>query len=237
VGVRRILLVPLVLPLLSCGSDDGASTLRVFAAASLTDAFADIERAFEAAHDGVDVVLNLAGSSSLREQIADGAPADVFASASTRHVEGIGTDPVAFATNELALAVPASNPGDVGGLDDLARDDLLVGLCAPEVPCGELARRALAEAGVAAAVDTEEPDVRALLTKLAAGELDAGLVYRTDLLAAGDDVVGADLGMDAPVTSYPVVAVSGEPLAGEFVDFLLGAEAQAILADHGFGPP
>jgi molybdate transport system substrate-binding protein len=234
VGVRGILLVPLVLGTLSCSDDDG-TTLRVFAAASLTDALSDVERAFEAEHGDVDVVLNLAGSSSLREQIAGGAPADVFASASARHVEGIGDEPVTFATNALELVVPASNPGDVDGLDDLARHELLVGVCAPEVPCGELARRALTDAGVDAAVDTEEPDVRALLTKVAAGELDAGLVYRTDVLAAGDDVVGVDVA--GPATSYPVVAVSDEPLAGAFVDFLLGDEAQAILADHGFGPP
>ena len=214
----------------ACGTDDEAA-LDVFAASSLTDAFAEIEAAFEAEHD-VDVVLNLGASSALREQILAGAPADVFASANQSNIDAVAGESEVFATNRLQIVVPAANPGDVDGIDDLARDELLVGLCAVEVPCGELAQEALDDASVNASVDTEEPDVRSLLAKVAAGELDVGIVYRTDVLAAGGDVRGIDLDVAA---TYPIAALTADGDA--FVDFVLGDEGQAILAEHGFGPP
>ena len=223
-------LVAIVVLLAACTSDR-KDTLDVFAASSLTDAFGEIEAVFEADHD-VDVVLNLAASSALREQILAGAPADVFAAANQSNVDAVADDSQVFATNRLQIVVPADNPGDVGDIDDLARDDLLVGLCAVEVPCGALAREALDLAGVDASVDTEEPDVRSLLAKVVGGELDVGIVYRTDVLSAGDDVRGIDL--DA-VTEYPIAALTDD--AGGFVDFVLSDEGQAILERHGFGPP
>lgn len=214
------------------GGDD--STVNLFAAASLTDAFAEVEAAFEDEHPDVDVVLNLAGSSALREQILAGAPADVFVPADP--ADATGGDPVPIATNELQLVVPAANPGDVDGLADLADPDLLVGLCAVEVPCGRLARGALEAAGVEASVDTEEPDARSLLTKVAEGELDAGLVYRTDVLAAGDAVRGIDLPPEAAApTTYVAVALTDD--GAELAAFLTGTRAQEILRAHGFAPP
>jgi molybdate transport system substrate-binding protein len=230
----------------AAGSGDSSRTITVFAAASLTDAVGDAADAFEAANPGVTVELNLGGSSSLREQVLAGAPADVFASADRANVDQLAEageidgDGRVLARNSLEIAVPAGNPGGVTGLADLADPDLLVGLCAPEVPCGGLGRRALDQAGVTAAPDTEEPDVRSLLTKVAAGDLDAGLVYRTDVVAAGEDVEGIALPPEVDVEAEYVVARlarGGEPdTADAFIDLLLADEGRAILASHGFAP-
>ncbi|MDQ4008631.1 MAG: molybdate ABC transporter substrate-binding protein, partial [Actinomycetota bacterium] len=168
----------------------------VFAAASLTEVFGRLGREFEAAHPGVQVAFSFGGSSSLGPQVVAGAPADVFAAASrqtmARVAAGGATDrrPVLFARNRLQIAVPPGNPGDVHGLADFARDELALALCAPQVPCGAAARRALSAAGVRARPDTLEQDVKAVLTKVELGEVDAGLVYRSDVRAAGDRVHG-----------------------------------------------
>lgn len=222
-------------------------TVLVFAAASLTDGFADIATAFEADHPGVDVELSLAGSSSLREQILAGAPADVFASANEANMDQVVAagevdgEARTFARNRLQIAVPAGNPGDVDGLEDLADDDLLVGLCAEGVPCGDFAREALASAGVEASIDTNEPDVRALLTKIGADELDAGVVYVTDVLAAGDRVEGVDIAagdnVDATYPIAPLAAAPNPDAAAAFVSFVLSDEGRAILAEYGFAAP
>jgi molybdate transport system substrate-binding protein len=218
-------------------------TITVFAAASLTDAFAAVGEAFDAANPGVTVEFNFAGSSALREQILAGAPADVFASANTSNMDqvvdaGSAADPAPFVENELQIAVPAGNGAGVTGLDDFAHPDLLIGLCAEEVPCGEFGREALATAGVTPSIDTNEPDVRSLLTKIEAGELDAGIVYRTDVLAAGDTVEGIDIPADQNViATYPIAALttSGNLEAADaFVAFVLSDEGQAILASYGF---
>jgi molybdate transport system substrate-binding protein len=137
--------------------------------------------------------------------------------------------------------MPQGNPGDVRTLDDLARDELLVGLCAPDVPCGEVATRVLDDAGVDPAPDTEEADVRALLTKVVAGELDVGLVYETDVAAAGSDVEGIALSPDAPAgTRYPIAVLDGasDPGAAEdFVELVRSEEGQRVLREHGFRAP
>ena len=185
----------------ACGTSSGAGrpeVISVFAAASLTDAFAEMEAAYEAANPDADVELNLGGSSSLRTQILSGAPADVFASAGAAVMDQVVAAgetrgrPVTFATNRLQIAVPKGNPAGVTELADLARSELFIGLCASEVPCGALADEVLAAAGIEPSIDSREPDVRALITKVALGELDAGLVYRTDILALGDQVDGID---------------------------------------------
>ena len=250
----------LILVLVACGGDDdgGAAagsgtsaaraglegTITVFAAASLTDAFGEAADDFMAAHPGVTVELNLAASSALREQILAGAPSDVFASAITSNMDqvvdaGAAADPEIFAHNSLEIVVPAGNPADVDGLDDFADPDLLIGLCAREVPCGELGRQVLADADVTPAQDTDEPDVRSLLTKVAADELDAGIVYRSDVLAAGAEVEGVEIPDDVNVVAeYPIAVLtdSGAPdVAGAFVEYLLGDDGQAILASWGFG--
>jgi molybdate transport system substrate-binding protein len=251
--VRRAVFIPAMVALLAtggCGGGDEAGavdTALVFAAASLTDAFGEIAEVFEDAHPGTTVELNLAGSSALREQILEGAPADVFASADTSNMDQIvesgevAGEPVVFVTNDLQIAVPAGNPGGVTGPADFADEELLIGLCAEGVPCGDFAREALSAAGVTPAPDTEEPDVRALLTKLEAGELDAGIVYATDVLAAGEGVEGIDIPDDQNVeAAYPIAVLAGAPNpegAEAFVEFVRSDEGAAILTSYGFGTP
>lgn len=227
--------------------DAEAVALHVSAASSLTDAFADIATAYEARYPDVEVILNLAGSAALREQILAGAPADVFAAAGAAPMERLqeagvlAEAPRVFAQGRLAIAVPAGNPGGVSGLADFARPRLLVGLCAEGVPCGDRAREALAQAGVRPAVDTNEPHVRALLAKVAAGELDAGITYRTDLAAAQGAVEGIEIPADVnagTVYLIAVLAASSQPdEARRFVDFVLSAEGRALLAARGFEAP
>ena len=199
-------------------SSDGG--VVVMAASSLIDV---IEIVFEG-HESVTPVI--AGSSTLVAQLAAGADADVLITANLATMaqavsEGsVRGEPVVIAFNRLVLATPAGNPGGVTGLADLGRDGLLIGLCAPEVPCGELARRALDEAGIAPSADTLELNVRALASKLSLGELDAGLVYATDARAAGLATV------DAPELShhfngYYIASVSAEPRP----------ETQAVIDD------
>jgi molybdate transport system substrate-binding protein len=224
-----------------------AGSITVFAAASLTDAFGEIADEFEAANPGVSVESNFGASSALREQILAGAPADVFASANLSNMDQVveadaaAGDARTFATNRLEIVVPAGNPADVTGLAAFGDDDLLVGLCAAEVPCGDLGREALANAGVTPAVDTEEPDVRSLLTKVEAGELDAGLVYATDVLAAGDAVQGIEIpAADNVVAEYPVATLAeggAAEVADAFVAYVLSDAGQDILASYGFDSP
>lgn len=227
--------------------DEGAleGTVLVFAAASLTDAFGEVAAAFEAANPGVRVELNFGGSSSLREQILDGAPADVFASANESNMAtvvdaGAAGEPQTFVTNLLEIAVPAGNAAGVTGLEDFADPDLLIGLCAEEVPCGEFGREILASAGIEPSLDTNEPDVRSLLTKIEANELDAGIVYRTDILATGDAVEGIAIPEEHNViATYPIATLTEAPndtVAAAFVAFVLSDEGQTILESYGFSP-
>jgi molybdate transport system substrate-binding protein len=229
-------------------ADGAATTLRVFAAASLTDAMADLEEAFEVDNPSVDVVVDLAGSASLRAQILEGAPADVVATANVEIMDdlvaaGVVTGrPVRFATNRLVLVVAPGNPAGVEALDDLTDASLFVGLCAAEVPCGDLADAALGAAGLVVEPDTREPDVRSLLAKVRSGELDAGLVYATDASAAADAGVEAiELPAGLPVTTdYPaaVLTTAAEPrLAAAFTTFLVDGPGREILAANGFGRP
>jgi molybdate transport system substrate-binding protein len=147
-------------------------------------------------------------------------------------------EPQTFVTNQLQIAVPAGNPGGVTGLADFAESGLLIGLCAEEVPCGEFGREALANAGVTPSIDTNEADVRSLLTKVQADELDAGIVYRTDVQAGGDEIEGIDIPPEHNVTAaYPiaVLADSGAPdVADAFVAFVLSDRGQEILTSYGF---
>lgn len=221
--------------------------LLVSAAASLTDAFAAVDSAFEAAHPNVDVALNLGGSSSLRAQILGGAPVDVFASANASNMDRVvragqvSGKPHVFARNRLQIAVPAGNPAGVHDLHDFADAKLRIGLCAPQVPCGDFARKVLERAGVVPSLDTDEPDVRALLTKIELGELDAGITYVTDVVSARGSVQGIDIPDDVNVTAeYPIAVLEGapNPVAAEaFVAFVLSGAGQAILEKYGFESP
>jgi len=220
--------------------------LLVFAATSLTDAFTDLEAAYEATHPGVDIRISTAASSALREQILAGAPADVFASADPgimTHVVEAGmvvAEPQVFATSRLQIAVPVGNPAGIIGLEDFADPTRLIGLCASQVPCGMLGRAVLANAGIIPSIDTDEPNVRALLTKLEEDELDVGLTYVTDVLSS-DRIEGIDVPPEWNVeTTYPiaVLADSAAPSqAASFIEFMLSPEGVAILTARGFGAP
>jgi len=242
-GRRRALLVAVLLVLTACGSNSNDQIL-VSAAASLTDAFAELETGFETNNPAVDVVLNLAGSSTLREQILEGAPIDVFASANIANMDqvvGAGLverSPRVFSSNRLQIAVPLGNPAGITGLADFANEDLLIGLCAEAVPCGALGRTALGAARVVPAIDTNEPDVRSLLTKVEAGELDAALVYATDVASTGG-VDGVMIPQEVAVAySIAVLAEAPNPTgANEFFEYVLSAEGQRILMDQGFVSP
>jgi molybdate transport system substrate-binding protein len=146
-----------------------------------------------------------------------------------------------FVTNSLQIAVPAGNPAGVVSLDDFANEELLIGLCAEDVPCGEFGREALASAGVTPTIDTNEPDVRALLTKVQVGELDAGITYVTDVMSTDGAVEGVDIPEESNVVAeYPIAVLAGAPnpdAAAAFVEFVLSEEGQAILTAYGFASP
>ncbi|MCX6398930.1 MAG: molybdate ABC transporter substrate-binding protein [Propionibacteriales bacterium] len=246
--MKRLLPLLLVLPLTACGgTEDDSSTLTVFAAASLTKTFEQLEQQYEDEHPGVDVKLSFAGSSDLVAQIADGAEADVFASADDKNMDKLvdadlaAGDPSEFATNTLIIAVPPGNPAGVKTLADLTRADLQLVVCAPEVPCGSAAATVAEGAGLEFAPVSEEQSVTDVLAKVEAGEADAGLVYVTDVKGAGDKVEGIAFPEAATVLNhYPVVAVEGTDdadLAQAWIDLLLSTEGQQVFTDAGFGPP
>lgn len=243
--MRIVLSIVVILSLAGCGGR-GGEELLVSAAASLTGAFSEIESAFEETHPDVDVILNLGGSSALREQILEGAPVDVFASANMSNMNEVVAEgetagrPRVFAVNRLEIAVPAGNPARVDRLGDFSDDGLLLGLCAEAVPCGDLAREALANAGVIPAIDTYEPDVRALLTKVQAGELDAAITYVSDVVSAGGTVEGVEIPESVNVTAeYSIAVLAGAASQGTataFIELVLSDEGQAILSEYGFSP-
>lgn len=234
-----------------CGSQDAdgdgpSGRLTVFAAASLTDVFTELGDQLEDDHPGLEVRFNFAGSSALAAQITQGAPVDVFASADEERVQlvvdaGLAEQPEVFAANVLQIAVPPGNPGGVTGLADLARGELAIALCAPEVPCGSAAEQVLDAAGVVAAPDTLEEDVRAALAKVELGEVDAALVYASDVATAGDAVEGIPVpGAEEQPNRYPVCVLAGAPnpaAAQAFVDLLLSDRGREALLDAGFRAP
>lgn len=226
----------------ACGGSDDDVVL-VLAASSLTDVFQDMELAYERANPSIDIELSFAGSSALRVQIDQGAPADVVAVANETVMtelagEGHVEVPTLFATNHLVVAAAADAAPSITGPDDLADASLLVGLCALQVPCGQYANDALAIAGVVPDVDTFENDVRSLTTKLAIGELDVAVVYATDVAAQPDELV-AIAPLDGVEVRYPIARLTDAPRADNaaaFVEFVLSAEGQAILESAGFSP-
>ncbi len=241
-------LAALTLLAASCSGGDSGSqpVLTVYAASSLTTGFEQLAQDFEQEHDGVRVRLTFGGSSDLAAQIDQGAPADVFASADEATMAGLVAadlvdEPHDFAANTLQIAVPPGNPADVTGLADLARDDVRLVTCAPVVPCGAAAARLAEQQDLALTPVSEEQSVTDVLTKVSSGEADAGLVYVTDVAAAGDDVLGVDAeGADEVVNTYPVatVADADQPdLAQEFVDLVMSSRGREVLADLGFAAP
>lgn len=235
-----------------------ATTLTVFAAASLTDAFGEIGALFQEDNPGTTVAFNFAGSNQLATQIGEGAPADVFASANTAQMD-VAVDsgrvdasaPQLFVTNRLVVVYPADNPAGITALPDLANPDTLLVLAAEEVPVGRYSLEFLDKAAadpafgasfkddVLANVVSYEENVRSVLNKVALGEADAGIVYTSDLVGV-EGVASLEI-PDAlnVLATYPIAALNDSALAGQaqaFVDLVLSDEGQAILADYGFGP-
>ena len=219
----------------------------VFAAASLADSFTRIGTNFEAANPGSTVMFNFAASSALATQINEGAPADVFASASPATMKTVtdagnaeGTAAV-FVKNQLVIAVGEGNPKGIAGLADLSKPDIKVALCAEQVPCGAAAKTVLETAGVTITPVTLEQDVRATLSKLTLGEVDAALVYRTDAKMATADVDGVEFPESASATNdYPIAVLENapnQPGAEAFVAFVSSESAKAVLTDAGFQAP
>jgi molybdate transport system substrate-binding protein len=255
--VKRLLAAVLLLTSMSaCGSDSpepdsspapNQTTITVFAAASLKGTFTEMGKKFEAANEGVTVKFNFAGSSDLVAQIQQGAPADVFASADTKNMDKATADqlvegaPANFAKNTLEIATPPDNPADVDELSDLGESKVKVVLCAPEVPCGSAAKSVEDVSGVDIKPVSEEQSVTDVLNKVINGEADAGLVYVTDVKAAGDKVNGVEFPESSKaVNTYPVAALTGSKspdVAKDFAAYVIGAKGQAILAAAGFAAP
>jgi molybdate transport system substrate-binding protein len=230
----------------SSADDQLGGTVVVFAAASLKGSFNAIAAAFEQARPGVKVVTSYGGSDTLAAQIVAGAPVDVFASANTATMATVtraadAGSPQVFAKNVLEIAVPPSNPAHVTSLADVARANVKLALCAPSVPCGAAAAKAFGAANLSPRPVTLEQDVTSVLTKVELGEVDAGLVYRTDVKQAGAKVTGVDFaGASNAVNSYQIAVTNTgkNSTAGKaFADYVLSSAAQQVLRDAGFEKP
>jgi molybdate transport system substrate-binding protein len=221
-------------------------TITVFAASSLTGTFNQIGKDFQAANPGSNVVFSYGGSSTLAQQINQGAPADVFAAASPATMKTVtdagGADgtPVVFVRNQLVIAVPKGNPKGIKGLADLAKPGVTVALCAETVPCGAAAKTALAAASVTITPVTLEADVKSALSKVTLGEVDAALVYRTDAKAE-PKVDGIEFPESAKaINDYPIAvlkAAPNKPGAQAFVAYVLSDAGIKVLTDAGFQRP
>jgi molybdate transport system substrate-binding protein len=253
--------VPLSLALAACGSDSTTATttaprgraatvtgtVTVLAASSLTAAFTDIGKAFEQANPGTKVVLSFGASSDLVAQIGQGAPADVFASADQANMKKLSDAgkaagaPSVFATNSLQIIVQHGNPKGIATLADLAKPGVVFVTAAPEVPIGKYAAQVLTAAKVTLTPKSLEQNVKGIVAKVTAGEADAGIVYRTDVLAAGAKADGVEIPSDVNVVAtYPIAATVGAPNpsgAAAFDAFVLSPAGQQVLRTYGFAAP
>jgi molybdate transport system substrate-binding protein len=239
----------LVLPLAACGGNGDDRTLTVLAASSLTETFTQLARDFEEEHPGVEVKLVFGSSTTLAEQAADGAPGQVLATADERSMrladDVLAEPPALFVSNQLVVVTPPDDPAGIDSLDDLDSPDVDYVRCAETAPCGAVATALLEDAGIDAPPASEEVDVKSVLARVAQGEADAGLVYRTDAVAAGDavtEVATDDMDDYGPAyaTDYaiaPLVGTDGElaDLAAELVTLVLGTRAREVFDDAGFG--
>jgi molybdate transport system substrate-binding protein len=223
-----------------------SGTITVLAAASLTESFTELGKKFEAAHPGVTVKFSFGASSTLAQQINQGAPADVFASASPKNMDqvvkaGNSTGSTVFAKNVMEIAVPPDNPAKVTGIADLAKPGVTVALCQPQVPCGTTAAAAFTKSNVTVKPKTLGADVKAVLTTVELGEVDAGVVYATDVKAAGSKVKGIAIpAAKNASTSYPIAALLHSrhyPTAGAFEAFVLSNVGLDVLQAAGFAAP
>ena len=223
-----------------------SGTINVFAAASLTEAFTTLGKQFEAAHRGVKVDFNFGASSALAEQINQGAPADVFASASTKNMDevvsaGGASSPTPFVKNVMEVATPPGNPAHIASVNDLAKKGVKVALCQSQVPCGATAEKVFANAHITVKPITEEVDVKSVLAKVELDEVDAGVVYVTDVRAAGDKVKGITIPDNVNAsTTYPIATLSkasNATTAQAFVDYVLSSAGATVLTGYGFEKP
>jgi molybdate transport system substrate-binding protein len=224
-----------------------SGTVTVFAASSLTESFNEIASAFSTEYPDAKVTLNFGASSDLVTQISQGAPADVFASADAANMKKVtdasenSGDPVTFAKNQLEIIVARGNPKKITGVADLVNPDLIVVNCDPAVPIGKYSAQVLTNAGVTVTPKSLEQNVKGIVTKVTAGEADAGIVYQTDVTAAGSKAEGVVIPASINVmATYPIVAIKAAPNAAgaaAFVAFVASAQGQKILAGTGFAAP
>lgn len=249
VGAVLALLVLLV-PLTACGGDgagnDGGekTTVTVLAAASLTDAFGDVRTAYAAEASDVILKFSFAGSQELAAQVRAGSPADVIATADEKTMNGIAdyvSGPEPFVTNRLAIVVGKGNPKKITGLADLAKPELKVVLAGPTVPAGRYARQILKKADVTVKPKSEATDVRQVITPVRLGEADAGIVYATDITAAGAEVEAVAIPTEQNlVATYPVATIKDSEnadAASAFTSWLRGDDTKKIFEKNGFGDP
>jgi molybdate transport system substrate-binding protein len=221
-------------------------TINVFAASSLQEAFTKLGSQFEAAHPYTKVVFNFGPSTGLAEQIGQGAPADVFASASTKTMDqvvssGDAANPTNFVSNTMEIAVPPKNPAHIKKLADLAKKDVKVSLCQADVPCGVTALKVFDNAKITVTPVTQEIDVKSTLSKVTLGEVDAGVVYVTDVRAAGASVKGIEIPANVNAsTTYPIAPITAsknKATAQAFVAYVLSPDGLAALTAAGFSEP
>ena len=235
-------------PAAAAGSSSAGQTgtITVFAAASLKETFTELGKQFEAAHPGDTVKFSFGASSALATQINSGAPADVFASASPKNMNqvvtaGNASNPQDFAKNVMEVAVPPSNPAKVTSVNDLAKSSVKTALCQPQVPCGVVAAEVFKNAKITVKPVTLQPDVKSVLTQVELGNVDAGMVYVTDVMAAGAKVKGVTIpASENASTLYPIAALthSKEPsIAQAFVAYVLSPTGEQVLKAAGFEQP
>jgi molybdate transport system substrate-binding protein len=245
---RLAALAASALALSGCGATDGGSsgadggTVTVLAAASLTTPFTALAEQYMTDHPGTEVRVSFGSSTTLAQQVAQGAPADLLATAGTAPMDLLGeverTETLTIARNTLEIATPPGNPAGIGGLADLASPDADVVLCASTVPCGTAADEVLTRAGIEPHVVSREVDVTATLAKVRLGEADAAVVYHSDVAAATGAVEGVEIPADENTTlTYPLAVLTDSPAAADFAAYLAGPEGTGALTDDGFLAP
>lgn len=247
--MKRVVAVAACVLLAACGSSTNTGkqdrrTIRVDAGSSLKEAFTTLAHQFEAAHPGSSVRLNFGASSDFATQINQGAPVDVFASASKKNMTQVGSNaisPVDFVSNTAEIAVPPNNPAKITALADLGKPGVKVAVCAPAVPCGAVATEVFANAKITVHPVANLADVKTTLGTVESGEVDAGIVYVTDVRSAGAKVRGIPIPASVNAkTVYPIAVLknaTNAALAKAFVAYVLSSAGTSVLAADGFSPP
>ena len=244
-------LVAPIASLSACGDDNGggsggdSTTITVLAAASLTGTFTDLAHQFEQDHPGVKVKLAFDSSATLAQQAVDGAPADVLATADTATMDSakdaLASDPKVFATNTMVLATPTSNPAGITTFKDIDGGNVTWVACVETAPCGKIAAALIKDNHVTSKPASLEVDVKSVLAKVTSDEADAGFVYTTDAVAAGDQVKSVEIPKSQDeLTTYPIATLQQSQessLAKQFVDLVTSADGRQVLSDAGFGSP